>query len=177
VDLGFIIGDEDKKQELCMIQISINKTIKKIQVMLKNFENKSKFIISKIKEIFGININSINLLFILSKKYQNEETFNFMNLYKIPFIYFNYYDDTFHFLNKKYEEITYFKHLKLGINHQYIKNKTNFEESLNYKSFNDIKDEEEYGKMEEEEEDDISEEKIMEISDILSNEFTDGIIN
>ena len=145
-----------------------------MQIMLKNFENKSKYIFSKIKEIFGINISRINILFILSKKYQNEGTINFMNLYKIPFIYFKYNDDSFFFLNEKFEEI---KDFTLGIKYQYIKNKTNFEESLNYTSFNEINDEDEYEEMEEEEDDDISEDKIVGISDILSNEFKDGLIN
>ena len=108
-DLGFIIDGENEKKELCIIQISINKLIQTIQMMMKNFENKSKYIITKIKELYGMNINNINILFILSKKHQNKDTIDFMKKYKIPFIYFNYKDDQFHFLNKKYDEITDFK--------------------------------------------------------------------
>ena len=43
-DAAFILKNEDDQIELCLIQISINKPIKKIQEMIRNFDNKKRFI-------------------------------------------------------------------------------------------------------------------------------------
>ena len=82
-DLAFINKNDEDDIGLCISQISINKSIKKIQNMLTNFSNKKNFIKRKIELILGIKIKSTYILFMISKKNQNQKTINFINKYKI----------------------------------------------------------------------------------------------
>ena len=92
-NIGFIIENEQKERDLCLGQISVNKSIKKIKEMFTDFPNKIKFIKTKIKTIYGIEIDYLNVLFILSKQWQNANTLEFLKKYKIPFILFDFQKD------------------------------------------------------------------------------------
>ena len=176
-DLAFIIKNEKGNIELCLIQISINKTIKKIQIMLTNFINKQKYIKHKIKEIYGIQIDYTNILFILSKQMQNIETIEFMKKYNIPYIYFNHRKEPFDFRNK---DNTYLNKFILSPEHHYQTNKKKFDESLTY----DISDLLNYDNndidiylSDEEEEDTYSSGEYIPLTDIIENEFINDEIN
>ena len=134
-DLAFIIKSDNGKIKLCLIQISVNITIKKIQIMLTNFINKQKYITYKIKEIYGIGIESTIILFILSKQLQNLETIEFLKKYDIPFIYFKHNEEPFDFRNRDNSPL---KKFKLLPEHHYKTNKDKFDKSLTYKGNNEI---------------------------------------
>ena len=91
-DLGIIKKFEENnklKIRLFLIQISINKTIQKLQNILRFLDRKIKFIVKKIKYILGINVDCINILFIFNYQTINSQTTSFCNKYNIPYFYFN----------------------------------------------------------------------------------------
>ena len=122
-DIG--IGNDNK---LCSIQISLNKSIDQIKIILENLEKKSQFIIQKINTIFNLKYDEFHILFILSKS-QNENTITFLKKYKIPYIIFN---------EENKEE-----QLKLDIlftgQTEYMGNQINWKKALDYKEKNNEK--------------------------------------
>ena len=168
-DIAFIIKNDEGKVDLCLIQMSINKDIKKIQEMLTNFINKKIYICTKIKMIYNIRIDYVNILFILSKQFQNKKTLEFLDKFRLPYIYFNNENGTQNFLYQNNSDLTKFV---LGVEHHYITNEVIFKEALKYKKDkdyikcnNDSLDEKEISEDYEEDEDLL--EKKLSISDIL----------
>lgn len=178
-DIAFVSTNAEGKIELCLIQISTNKPIKKIQEMLTNFENKKKYIKKKIEIIYGIKIKYINILFILSKQLQNKKTLEFLHEFQIPYIYFNHKNEIQNFL---YSNGNILDNFNLGIGHHYLPNKEMLEKALSYNSNDDVKEdisfeEEIINSNEEEVEDEEIIEKDLTISDILNDQFQDGKID
>ena len=169
-DLAFIFKNKLGKNELCLIQISVNIYIHKIQDMLTNFMNKIMFIKSKIREIYGIKIDFTNILFILSKQKQNPETIKFLKMYSIPFIFFNHYKGIIEFLNKDKSPLNEFRLLP---EHHYESNKDKFENSLEYSSNELISDDE----VENEVETNIPKDFEYDFNKIIKNKFYNDVIN
>lgn len=172
-DLSFIIKNENDKKELCLIQISVNKTIKKIQIMLTYFINKQTYIKAKINEIYGIKVDNINILFILSNQIQSLDTIGFLRKYDIPFIFFNHYKEPFDFRDK---DNNYLKEFKLLPEHNYQINKDKFDESLTYEANSELEyDDNYYMDMDNnssyEDEDIYSDDKNIQLNDIIKNQF------
>ena len=179
-DLAFINKNDEDDIGLCISQISINKSIKKIQNMLNNFSNKKNFIKKKIEKIYGIEISYTYILFILSKKYQNKETLNFLNKYNIPFILF-VHDNDIKFLTNKLKPIDKFE---LTESYSYLKIKKNLINCLDY-SNNEIEneiDEDSEGdnnneiKEEDIESEDDSNQENIDIGDIINNKNLNELI-
>ena len=122
-----IIEKDVNDVNLCLIQVSVNKTIEQIQNILKYFDKKVIFIKRKIKEILNINIKSIHVLFIFLRQTQNLNTIVFCKKYNIPYIYYDL--DTKNFIFENVEKIV---SLKLNNITSYMNNCTKWEESLNY---------------------------------------------
>ena len=101
--------------------------------MLTNFSNKKNFIKRKIELILGIKIKSTYILFMISKKNQNQKTINFINKYKIPYIFFDYENDIKFFTN----ELKTIEIFELGKSYSYLENKENFENIVNYNDDNE----------------------------------------
>ena len=171
-DIAFLMKNKEGEIELCLIQISINKPIIKIQKMMANFKNKKNYIKKKIKMIYGIKINYVNILFILSKQLQDKKTIHFLNKYNIPYIYFNNKKGIQNFLYKDNSEITDFE---LGLEYHFTTNKEIIEKCLNYKKnnnteFDDFSAEDE-NIQNEDDEDDVDGSKIT-TSDIIYDQIT-----
>ena len=174
-DLAFITRNEKGEIELCLIQMSINKPVYKIQKMLTNFANKKNYIKDKIKIIYKIEIKYVNILFILSKQFQDKETTDFLDKFQIPYIYFNNENETQNFL---YANSTNLKEFKLGFEHRYSSNKTMIDQCLAYKAKSHSKKENSFVEeiINSDEDEEISETSLT-VSDILNNQFQDGKIN
>ena len=171
-DAAFILKNEDDQIELCLIQISINKPIKKIQEMIRNFDNKKRFIKKKIKMIYNIKISFVNILFILSKQYQDNDTIKFMNEFQLPYIYFNNENNEQNFLYNNSSKILKFE---LSIENHYATNKEKFIKCLDYKIINKKKIDNNFIEDDDildEYEDNIqNNESALKISDIIYNEI------
>jgi hypothetical protein len=178
-DIGFILENKHKKRDLCLGQISVNKSIKKIKEMFTDFPNKIKFIKAKIREIYDIEINYLNVLFILSNQWQNPITLEFLKKYKIPFILFDCQNDGLTFSNKNLDPLDIFT---LNIEHHYLSNQSNYENALKDEMKDKINEQfdDEYSQIlddeSEEEEDEFNDSKNGEIKDILLNNFPDDEI-
>ena len=154
-DIAIIEKDKNNNNliRLCLVLISINKTINEIQIILENFFDKQKYIKKKIKEILNIEINETHILFVLMRKTQNTNTLFFLNEYKIPFIYYDI--DTKSFID---EPIKYINSIKLDEKTLFNKNNLIWNESLKYNKNGKIQKNEE-AQNNEEEEDEISEQE------------------
>ena len=173
-DLAFLIKNDNEKIDLCLVQISINKQIKKIQQMIMNFDNKKNYIKKKIKMIYGLKVNYVNILFILCKQYQNENVIHFLDKYIIPYIYFNNTEnETEKFLYKNFSVINKFK---LGIEYHYETNKNIIDNCLKYKYDYYDAEQEDFSIEENEDDENILFEKNNAINDIINNNFQDGKI-
>ena len=165
-DFG-LIEEVNNNINFCAIQVSINKTISKIKIMLSNFKNKKKFMKMKIKKILNINIDNTHILFILLRTTQNQETIEFLKKYKIPFIFYDI--ESNNFMNYNYENISYFL---LNNKTSYVDNFFNWENSLIEDSMINIKNEQESEEeIEEEEESESNNQDIQNksIEDIIYN--------
>ena len=127
--------------------------------------------------IYNIEIDFVNILFILSKQFQDKDVIEFLNTYHIPYIYFNNDNKIQNFL---YSNGTILTKFVLGIEHHYDTNKDIFEKSLLYQKSKDKDsddfsfEKEEYDYEDDDEEEEDEEEKS--ISDIINNDFKDKII-
>ena len=158
----------------CPIQVSINKKIKEIQEILRDFQNKNNFMKKKIKEILNIEIINTNILFILLKQFQNRKTLTFLEKYKIPYILFDLH--LFCFLNDKEVKITNYifnEETSFTINKKSWEDSIYEEDNINYgKDDNPInveEDEEEEEEEEKEEEEKEEEEEEEEEEGIDKN--------
>ena len=167
--------NDSKNKDMCLIQVSINKTIVQIQIILKYFEKKQIFIKRKIREILNIDIINTHILFILLKDTQNADTLNFLKKYNIPYIFFDIDKKSFVYDNS--DIIEYFP---LNDCTSFLKNSSKWEGSLEYKSINketkkgeinNISDYDDYEyeeDIEDEDEDDINSEE-KKICDVITN--------
>ena len=129
-DLVLIKRDDINKEliNLCLIQIGVNKNILQIQKIFTYFENKKKFILRKIKEILGVQVDNIHVLFILLKQTQNINTSIFLKNYNIPYIYYDL--DTKSFIYENTDKVDYFHLNDLT---SYITNEASWEKCLEFK--------------------------------------------
>ena len=107
-DAGLVIKYEEKgiiKYRLFLLQISINKTVKQIQNIIRFLDRKIKFIKEKIFSILGIQINEAHILFIFNHSTVSNITFKYCNNFKIPYIVFSYMEHNF--VSDDYEKINY----------------------------------------------------------------------
>ena len=107
-----------KNEKLCCVNISLNKSIEKIKIILKDLDKKSDLILKKFNLIFGNIYHDFHILFILSQS-QNIDTINFLERNKIPFIIFKQDKDKhFIFNNEKIftDYTNYFKNKKIWEN-------------------------------------------------------------
>ena len=70
--------------------------------------------------IYNIKISFVNILFILSKQYQDNDTLKFMNEFQLPYIYFNNENNEQNFLYNNSSKILKFE---LSIEYHYATNK------------------------------------------------------
>ena len=123
-------NDNDSNNiDMCLIQVSLNKIIEQIQIILKYFEKKQIFIKRKIMEILNVKIINTHILFIFLKETQNVDTLRFLKKYSIPYIFFDVEKKSFVFDNT--DKIEYFK---LNDFTSFSKNCFKWEESLEYKN-------------------------------------------
>jgi len=123
-------------------------------------------------------------LFILSNQYQNPKTIDFLIKFNIPFILYDNTKEEFICLNKGKSDIN-----NLNLESQY--NEKMIEESINYNATADLKYDEyssnsiveeieeiddDEDECEDKEEDEFSKNNPVILSNIISNEFKDGVI-
>ena len=168
--MALIIREGNNKRKiirLFLIQISINKTIKKIQKILDFLDRKILFIKKKIFEILQVNIDEVHILFIFQGSTFEHSSFNFCNLYRIPFILYNH--SIHNFISNNCKNVDYNKLLKET---SFSKNKDRWKSSLEYNiDIIEEKDYEEEGDMDEEfEENDIYyDDEEFEQNDVINN--------
>ena len=151
--------------------------------MFTNFMNKIKYIKTKIRIIYKINIDYVNVLFILSKQWQNKNTIDFLNKFDIPYIFINCENKEFNLLNKDLSPLDFFI---LKNQHHYGSNKNNYERALKDNEINDDLNDQYDDKdiyllddENDDNEDNIGETEVKEesiISDILENKFKNNKI-
>lgn len=106
-----ILGKEENNDllNLCLLQISINKTIEEVIEILKYLDKKEKFIRAKIEEVLNIKINNTHILFVFLSQTQKIKTVWFLRKYGIPYIFYDI--DSQNFI---YENLDIINHINLN---------------------------------------------------------------
>ena len=125
-DLAFVYKNAFNQIILFLLQITVNKTVDDIKVILEYLDNKINVIKAKIYEILKIKINEVHILFIFKDSINNKTT-SFCSQFSIPFIYYDYLNKIFVDTNMK--DIDY---NNLLISTSYENNNIKWKNALNY---------------------------------------------
>lgn len=150
-DMAYICKNNLNEIILFLIQISINKTINDIKIILEYLNKKIKVIKQKIYKILGVKINKVHILFIFKTSIDNEVTY-FCSKYNIPYIFYDYskkdfFDNNFEYIDyndlliRTSYENNYFKWKSaLSYEPKKIKTKKKLDEKNNDNSDSDSSD-------------------------------------